>query len=316
MLKRTASRTRLQVTQLEERLTPAVALPRAAQVTLNDSGLLSIVGTPRADAIRVLQEGRDILVVVAGPRGREYRFAESQVRTITFFGGAGNDTFINDTSVSSLLHGGAGRDILQGGSANDTLCGGQGDDVLRGGAGDDELHGGPGRYCRNQLIGGDGIDTAVSLSAFDLIDLGPQTMPVPVVAEPPFAPDRIAQDIIRLTNDFRAQFRLRALTFDARLTQAAQAHATELARRGLLNHDLDGKGPGDRAVAALYPNRYVGENLARMLNQTDPATATVVGWQNSPSHRTNLLNARYRTIGIGVARAADGWVYLVQMFGG
>ena len=49
---------------------------------------------------------------------------------INFFGGDGNDTFSNLTSIPSTAYGEAGTDELNGGSANDVLFGGADNDTL------------------------------------------------------------------------------------------------------------------------------------------------------------------------------------------
>lgn len=299
---------RPQVTQLEDRFTPAQALPRA---TLDPAGLLSVVGTAHADIVRVRRDGTQIVVVLG--RGSEQRFDARQVQRIAFRGGAGNDSFTNETAVACCLDGGAGHDTLHGGTAADVLLGGTGNDVLHGDGGDDFLAGGPGRVARNLLIGEDGIDDFLSVSRRDVIDPGPQTPPEPPPV--PFTVDQVTQDVLGLTNAFRARYGLRTLRLDARLTQAAQAHAENMARQGVMAHELDGKTPVQRAAAVRYTSRYVGENLARVPRHLVPATESVTGWENSPGHRDNLLDGKFRWMGVGVARGADGWVYVAQLFG-
>jgi hypothetical protein len=301
---------RPQLTQLEDRLTPAHALPR---VSLDPSGLLSVVGTAQADLVRVWRDGAQVVVTLGGRRG-ERRFDAAGVRRIEFRGGAGNDAFFNETALASALDGGAGNDVLYGGSATDVLFGGSGNDLLRGGAGDDYLSGGPGPLARNRLLGEDGVDGFLSVSRRDVIDPGPQTPPQP--PEVPFTLDQVTRDVLRLTNEFRTRYRLVALRIDARLSRAAQAHAENMARQGVMDHNLDGITPGQRATAARYWSTYVGENLAMIPTHLPPASEAVVGWENSPSHRDNMLDGKYRWLGVGVARGADGYVYVVQMFGG
>jgi len=75
------------------------------------------------------------------------------VTEVVFNGGAGNDSFTDNTSINCVAYGNAGDDTLIGGSGNDMLYGGPGNDTLWGGAGDDYLDGGTGN---NVLHGGDG----------------------------------------------------------------------------------------------------------------------------------------------------------------
>jgi uncharacterized protein YkwD len=46
------------------------------------------------------------------------------------------------------------------------------------------------------------------------------------------------------------------------------------------------------------------------------ARAVMTGWMNSAGHRANIVNCRYRAIGVGVARAGDGGLYWTQDLGG
>src|SRR5262245_54625816 len=100
---RTAARP--QVTQLEDRLTPAALLPR---VSLDAAGLLAVVGTARSDVVRISREARQFVVRVGGWSLGEWRFDAALVRRVEFHGGAGNDTFFNDTAVAAIEDGGAG----------------------------------------------------------------------------------------------------------------------------------------------------------------------------------------------------------------
>lgn len=72
----------------------------------------------------------------------------------------GDDSFINRTSLPSIVSGGDGNDKLTGGSNRDSFNGGQGVDTLHGGAGPDELEGGPGQ---DDVYGDDGDDRLTSL---------------------------------------------------------------------------------------------------------------------------------------------------------
>lgn len=291
---------RLRVTQLEDRTTPAV-------VTLDAAGVLTITGTRRADIVRVIRQEGDVVVSLFGRHAQEHRFNAGNVNRIDFVGGAGNDVFANETAVRCLLDGGAGNDRLHGGADTDTLLGGAGDDVLCGGPGDDVLHGGAIGTRRNHLFGEDGYDTFISLSRRDRIDPGPQDGNVPAYS--------LAIEIVRLTNEFRRQQGLRVLRPDPRLTHAALVHAENMARSGIFDHVLDGKGPRERAAEAGHPPRWIGENIAMLSAGLDPALTSVEGWEQSPGHRANLLTASFTSVGVGIAEAADGTVYVVQVLG-
>ena len=44
-------------------------------------------------------------------------------------------------------------------------------------------------------------------------------------------------------------------------------------------------------------------------------TAVTAGWMGSTGHRANILNARYRLIGVGASQDSDGRWYAAQVFG-
>lgn len=70
-----------------------------------------------------------------------------------------------------------------------------------------------------------------------------------------------------------------------------------------------------RAQAAGFEGGFVGENIAA--GQVSPQ-AVVQDWVESPGHCVNLMNPRYRYIGVGyVHQDGDRYGhYWVQNFGG
>ncbi len=107
------------------------------------------------------------------------------------------------------------------------------------------------------------------------------------------------------------------LVMEERLRAAARGHSADMARRGYFEHHTpEGAGPADRAVAAGYPSRFVGENIAA--GQPDPERV-VRAWIDSPGHCVNLMDGRYRTLGVGYVLddASDRFRhYWTQNFGG
>ena len=129
----------------------------------------------------------------------EWLFEQGEVQKIIFYGGWGNDSFVNLSTIPSEAHGDGGHDTLTGGAAgdeihggsgndqitangmawgllmgdtlygdegNDTLVGGVWNDYLSGGSGNDELSGGGGN---DVLLGGHGNDTLMGGSGNDQI---------------------------------------------------------------------------------------------------------------------------------------------------
>ena len=90
---------------------------------------------------------------------------------------------------------------------------------------------------------------------------------------------------------------------DARLAQAAFAHAASMAERGYFSHTgLDGRTAGARVADTGYRWGAVGENLAAGHRTIDEAVA---GWILSPSHCAVLLDARFSEFGIARVESPD-----------
>ena len=104
-------------------------------------------------------------------------------------------------------------------------------------------------------------------------------------------------EVLRLTNEFRLENGLKALSLDRNLDETANKHSKDMAMRDYFSHTgLDGSKPWERAQAEGYESGFVGENIAAGQRS---AQAVVEGWKNSPGHRANMLNAQYNEIGIG-----------------
>jgi uncharacterized protein YkwD len=170
--------------------------------------------------------------------------------------------------------------------------------------------------------------SAVCLVLFALADLATQAtaQPLPPRSEgfrpvEPLTEDVEAQ-IIERTNAFRAEHGRGTLAQNATLTGEARDFAAYLARTGELSHSADGRTPADRALAAGYDYCDVAENLAfeqdvHDFRNANPAKGLVEGWENSPSHRRNMLDPDVVDIGVGVVRAPNGIpkYVAVQVFG-
>ena len=102
--------------------------------------------------------------------------------------------------------------------------------------------------------------------------------------------------IVRAMNAIRAQNGAPPLQVGRALTRAARSHSADMARRGYFDHGAFVQRLRRFGVRAPY----VGENLAY---STGPmaAMAIVQMWIASPPHRQNLLDAKFRRIGVGVA---------------
>ena len=120
-------------------------------------------------------------------------------------------------------------------------------------------------------------------------------------------------EVVTRTNAERARHGLRALTVDARLARAAQAHSVDMVRRAFFAHENpDGRQVWDRALAAGYPYRKVAENIAAGQRT---AEEVVRGWMDSPGHRANILDGELTQIGVGYAEGGTYGLYWTQVFG-
>jgi uncharacterized protein YkwD len=109
-------------------------------------------------------------------------------------------------------------------------------------------------------------------------------------------------------NAFRRSHHLATLRLNARLTAAARTHTQEMAQQGYFAHDSADGGAFWRRIQGFYassPWRYwsVGENLLWSSPDVSPQKALQM-WLASPEHKANLLNPRWREIGVAAVHEA------------
>ena len=99
----------------------------------------------------------------------------------------------------------------------------------------------------------------------------------------------------------------------APLTVTAQKYAALMAKRGHYSHTgPKGSSPGDRIKREGYQPGWWGENIAmRQLTSSNVMTA----WILSTGHFKNIVEPNFRYVGMGSAKAKNGDVYWVQVFG-
>ena len=113
--------------------------------------------------------------------------------------------------------------------------------------------------------------------------------------------------LLQQLNGVRADRGLEALRANAKLAAAAAQHSREMADDGYFDHDsADGTSFSNR-IARWYPlgsfhSWMVGENLLWSSPGVNPSGAVAM-WMRSPGHRANILNPRWREIGIGAVRS-------------
>jgi uncharacterized protein YkwD len=109
-----------------------------------------------------------------------------------------------------------------------------------------------------------------------------------------------------LINRERAIRGRRSLRTDARLARAAQSHSSDMvAHRYFAHQSHDGSGFGARIRHTGWMRHRrayrVGENIAYGTGGRATPLAIVSAWMHSAGHRANVLEPRFRRIGIGIA---------------
>ena len=148
----------------------------------------------------------------------------------------------------------------------------------------------------------------------------PTPQPEPTVPTNDADVDAMKQDIVDRTNVLRREQGISALTVNAKLMQAAQVRADEMAASGVYSHTR----PDGRKSNTVTDSKYTGENLHNIselyLEQQHKtlSEAVVELWSNSKAHADNMTSSRYGEIGVGLARGVDKdgldcW-YCVQVF--
>ena len=134
-----------------------------------------------------------------------------------------------------------------------------------------------------------------------------------VEAVPAFAADYNAvRGVVALTNAARARAGCGPVTLSPRLSYAAWLHSRDMAGRGYFSHGSPGGGsPGTRVASAGYRWSSYGENIA--WGQRN-ASEVMSAWMRSPGHRANILNCRFRNVGVAVAYNGRGVPYWTQDF--
>src|SRR3989344_2193723 len=123
-------------------------------------------------------------------------------------------------------------------------------------------------------------------------------------------------EIISLTNQKRAAAGQSALVYSSVLSSAAKVKGDHMLANDYWAHVApDGTEPWKFFADAGYKYKYAGENLAR--DFSNPTNA-MEAWMASPSHRDNLLSAKYNEIGVAVVEGDLNGVdttIIVQFFG-
>ena len=120
----------------------------------------------------------------------------------------------------------------------------------------------------------------------------------------------VKDEIIKLTNEVRAENGVAALTKSDLLMQIAQQRAEESAQMKAINH-LRPDGSDMGTIFKEYGldefNMQYNENLVQLYLPT--AERAVNAWVNSPGHLRAMLATNKTLVGIGMAKGNDGKYY-------
>lgn len=112
-----------------------------------------------------------------------------------------------------------------------------------------------------------------------------------------------------LLNEERAERGLKPLKAQKKLAAAAKRHSKAMVKRRFFAHNAPN---GQTALHRIKKARYtkgarawgIGENIAYGTGGKATPASIVDGWMKSPGHKANILNGKFRHIGIGIVNGA------------
>ena len=131
------------------------------------------------------------------------------------------------------------------------------------------------------------------------------------------------QSVLADVNSVRAKAGCGPLKLNKALMAAAEGHARNMAEQDFFGHkDKAGRGITGRVRSQGYRYGLVAENIAAGQKSAGEA---VQAWVDSPGHRKNIMNCRFRETGIAMVYQPDDsplrgrsmglQYYWVQVFG-
>lgn len=131
-----------------------------------------------------------------------------------------------------------------------------------------------------------------------------------------FFADMTATEVINLLNSERKELGLNPLQINSKLNEAAILKAKDMMAKDYFSHTSpSGVSPWEWIRRAGYQYTVAGENLAiGFLDSTEVHQA----WNDSSSHRQNLLDKRFEEVGVAVLTgdfAGNETTIVVELFG-
>jgi uncharacterized protein YkwD len=107
-----------------------------------------------------------------------------------------------------------------------------------------------------------------------------------------------------LINGERRTRRIPKLRRNSRLDRSAKAHADDMVAKKYFSHQSQS---GERLADRVRKTGYLdsdtwrlGENLAWATGSLQTPSTVLAAWMNSPSHRRNILDRKFKDIGLAV----------------
>jgi uncharacterized protein YkwD len=131
----------------------------------------------------------------------------------------------------------------------------------------------------------------------------------------------IAVTVLRLINSERAAHRVPLLRMNAKLVAAARGHNLAMSSANSMTHQVAGEANFARRISAVkYRWRAAAENVG---STTDTSVNGALGLQSfmynetapANGHRLNILNRKFREVGIDVLVDDSGRLWLTEDFG-
>jgi uncharacterized protein YkwD len=130
------------------------------------------------------------------------------------------------------------------------------------------------------------------------------------------ASDITTNKVIELTNVSRAGASENNLSLNEKLSRAAEAKADDMLAKNYFSHTSpEGVTPWKWIDGEDYDYSYAGENLAMDFQSAEKMEDA---WMKSPTHRANILNEKYKDIGVAVKSGkinGSETILAVVMFG-
>jgi uncharacterized protein YkwD len=124
--------------------------------------------------------------------------------------------------------------------------------------------------------------------------------------------DEMKSEIVRLANVERVKAGVPELAVLPALMDTAQAKADDMLANHYYGHMSPVYGtPGKMIWAAIPEAKCIAENIA---SWTKTPQEAIAGMMASPEHQSNMLNAKYTHIGVGIIEGAGGGYWWVQHF--